>query len=171
MTRALSTPRLAANATRAVSAADAGPRPPCQCHGEPMWWQKMARVRAGGSWRCRHVGEASGRKWRSENRDRTAAYARRAREANPQLGRSRALRQRYGITVEDYRRLLTDQGGVCALCPATETDSAKGVLFVDHDHETGAIRGLLCVQCNTALERAEMPGWPARAAGYLESKR
>lgn len=70
------------------------------------------------------------------------------------INRKDHLKRRYGITVEEYASLLKSQGGTCALC---DRDSAKnpfnkeGKLYVDHDHETGEIRGLLCNAHNTAL--------------------
>lgn len=62
---------------------------------------------------------------------------------------------RYGITGEQYDAMLAEQGGVCAVCGRPETRVAKSgapfTLGVDHDHATGAVRGLLCGNCNFAL--------------------
>lgn len=60
----------------------------------------------------------------------------------------------YGITAEEYAALLDGQGGLCAVCSRPETAKRRGIvktLAVDHDHDTGAIRGLLCTKCNTAI--------------------
>ena len=51
----------------------------------------------------------------------------------------------YGISIEDYNKIYLKQKGQCAICGK----SLK--LFIDHDHVTGIIRGLLCHKCNTAL--------------------
>jgi hypothetical protein len=56
--------------------------------------------------------------------------------------------RRYGITGAAYAALVEKQGGVCALCA---TRPGPNRLSVDHDHETGRIRGLLCAKCNKAL--------------------
>lgn len=83
------------------------------------------------------------------------AYMREWRQKNPQSVRRFNLR-RYGITLEEYERMLVAQEGVCAACGQPEkTVHAKtgnpNSLAVDHDHETGKVRGLLCSPCNRAL--------------------
>jgi len=54
----------------------------------------------------------------------------------------------YGITIEQYDKMNEKQCGKCLICGGTEPVKR---LFVDHDHDTGAVRGLLCGKCNTAL--------------------
>lgn len=59
------------------------------------------------------------------------------------------LRKRYGITLEDYMTLIDLQDGLCAICRSpSDTNFA---LCVDHNHQTGEVRGLLCNRCNRAL--------------------
>lgn len=66
--------------------------------------------------------------------------------------RARSLRFHYGMTVEEYDALLTAQGGVCAVCKAgPPTEGRQKYLAVDHCHQDGHVRGLLCNSCNTAL--------------------
>jgi hypothetical protein len=60
------------------------------------------------------------------------------------------LHKAYGISLEEYTQVLIHQGGVCAVCGGLQ-QSGKSRLEVDHDHETGAIRGLLCGKCNSLL--------------------
>jgi hypothetical protein len=62
----------------------------------------------------------------------------------------------YGLSVEDYDSLLNKQNGVCAICEQKETvlDGVSGkvkMLSVDHCHDTGKVRGLLCSACNTGI--------------------
>jgi hypothetical protein len=79
------------------------------------------------------------------------------------------LGRNHGITVEDYDRMLAEQGGGCAIC-GSKTSGRKGHLhfYVDHDHKTGAIRGLLCFRCNAALGLfKDSPLFLIRAAQYL----
>lgn len=76
----------------------------------------------------------------------------------------------YGVTVEQYREMLARQGGVCAVCQREPDDAARS-LCVDHDHETGAVRGLLCRPCNAAIGLLEEDPDRLRAAlAYLEGE-
>jgi hypothetical protein len=62
--------------------------------------------------------------------------------------RAANLRRLYGISVQQYDVLLANQGGLCAICRKVPT---RKRLCVDHDHETGQVRGLLCDNCNTGI--------------------
>lgn len=62
--------------------------------------------------------------------------------------RGYSLKKLYGITMEDYERMLDEQHGGCAVCG---TPPGARRLHVDHDHETGKVRSLLCNGCNAAL--------------------
>lgn len=59
--------------------------------------------------------------------------------------------RRYGMTMEQYRAMWLHQGGVCAICGMPERTQRNRLLVIDHDHTTGAVRALLCSQCNRAL--------------------
>jgi hypothetical protein len=65
--------------------------------------------------------------------------------------RRKCLKKKYGITLEDYNRIFAEQGGVCAVCGEAESGNPYGVLEVEHDHETGRVRGLVCHPCNNAI--------------------
>jgi len=68
-----------------------------------------------------------------------------------QSARKTKLRLRYGISEEAYQRMLSAQDGRCAICGTQDPCSRWGVFHVDHDHDTGAVRGLLCHPCNVML--------------------
>lgn len=63
--------------------------------------------------------------------------------------RRSALLRLYGITPEIYDAMLKEQMGLCAICKHASMDGTR--LTVDHDHDTGQVRGLLCRSCNRAL--------------------
>ena len=76
----------------------------------------------------------------------------RSRNMTPETYRRADLKKNYGITPEDYDEMLEAQSGVCAIC---EQNCGSGRrLAVDHNHATGAVRGLLCTKCNTSLGNA-----------------
>lgn len=77
------------------------------------------------------------------------------------------LARSYRLAPTDYDRLLVEQEGVCAICARV-----PGRLEVDHDHGTGAIRGLLCGPCNRGIGAlGDSPALLRAAADYLETRR
>jgi hypothetical protein len=102
---------------------------------------------------------ANNRAWYEANKERIRARDKERRERHPEDTyadyRRRLLRRKYGLTVERYEELLAAQSGCCAVCgskePRGNTRAGKAVFVVDHDHNTGAVRGLLCRTCNAAI--------------------
>lgn len=93
----------------------------------------------------------------------------------PRYGNDRQynLKRKYGMTVEQYDKLLAEQGGVCALCGEPETSTFRGtvkMLAVDHDHGTGLVRGLLCYRCNTDLGKYEKVRANPRLHDYMRNE-
>ena len=104
--------------------------------------------------------------WCDRNRERKRAYDTTHRvKADPDEKRAWSLRRYYGMTPDEYDYMLEKQGGVCAIC-GREPNGRR--LAVDHDHDTGTIRGLLCFRCNFGLSWfREDPAVVARASDYL----
>lgn len=97
--------------------------------------------------------QAALRKWRRENPERWAILDRRAK-----------LRK-YGLTIDQYDEMLAVQGGLCAICRKPPT---KLRLAVDHSHQTGEVRGLLCGRCNAGVAMfVDTPETMHRAIAYL----
>jgi hypothetical protein len=134
------------------------------------------------------------RKWYAKNRDKVllrkrarskAAYQKKKKKLanNPELAIAHnkcvtacARLRKYGITQEEYDSRLRAQCGVCAICKQSEKCKAGNgrtkQLSVDHDHETGDIRGLLCDLCNRALGMmGDDPDRLAAAVEYLKGER
>ena len=87
-------------------------------------------------------------------------------QKNPEKRHARGLRHRFGITVEQYNSILASQNGGCAICG--ESCSTGKRLAVDHNHETGEVRGLLCAACNRGLGMLkDSPRILASALNYL----
>lgn len=92
------------------------------------------------------------RQWRSRNKEKQRLYSAARREKDKQdperrlKKRSSEIFRKYGITQEDYIKQLELQGNKCAICH--KLDDGKRYLHIDHCHETGRVRGILCYQCN-----------------------
>tara|TARA_R110000744_G_scaffold216604_1_gene335391 strand:- start:13 stop:456 length:444 start_codon:yes stop_codon:yes gene_type:complete len=80
-------------------------------------------------------------------KDRISAYQK--TEHAIRLRRDNCYRKLYGITIDEYDAIHTDQGGTCGIC--RNTCATGQHLAVDHDHGTGTVRGLLCSDCNLGL--------------------
>lgn len=114
-------------------------------------------------------------RYNAANRHKRKEY----RDAN--VGRVQDYHRRYhlkttfGISSEQYEAIATAQGNACAICGAPPPTKAArgggpGRLAIDHDHVSGAVRGLLCLLCNSALARMEsVEGWHERALRYLDA--
>ena len=80
--------------------------------------------------------------------------------AHPSMEIKRSLKRKYGMTSEQYHEKLRQQNNVCYICKKAETsiDGKTGNLknlAVDHCHETGKWRDLLCSRCNTTIGKVE----------------
>jgi hypothetical protein len=86
------------------------------------------------------------------------------------MKRAWQLQTLYGITVQEYDLLLNKQDNQCAIC-GTEACMTGRVFAVDHNHDTGEVRGLLCGKCNIGLGQfSDNPALLVRAAAYLERR-
>ena len=80
-------------------------------------------------------------------------------------GYKNRIKSRYGLTIEQYDKMLVEQGGVCYICHITPVKR----LQIDHSHSTRKVRGLLCGRCNKGLAHyKDNPENFKRAIEYLE---
>lgn len=85
----------------------------------------------------RAAANASSRRWRASLDP----------ERRTELYRKQNLKAKYGLDQESYEQLLEAQTGTCAICG----DTPERSLRVDHEHDSGSVRGLLCHHCNIGL--------------------
>ena len=94
---------------------------------------------------------AKSKAWREANPERAKENRKRNyelnKEANLQYAKEFNLKRKFNLTLTQYKELLQKQNNVCAICGGTCTKS----LAVDHNHNTGKVRGLLCNNCNRGL--------------------
>lgn len=106
-------------------------------------------------------------RWRKKNPDKVKEIQRRSYERNhhkhkpkilqwrkehPENCKQYYLRRnivRMGLTPEEFDNKLSEQNGVCAICGGVNPNGRR--LFIDHNHDTGVIRGLLCNHCNNGI--------------------
>lgn len=94
---------------------------------------------------CKVCCSERAKQWFAANPERASAARRKSN-----------LAKNYGITLAEYDALLRQQGGVCAICGKDEPNAHGRTgkqfrLSVDHCHESGRVRGLLCQKCNRAI--------------------
>ena len=110
---------------------------------------------------------ADSKAYNAKNRERNNTQQKKRYHEKPN-GKNYFLLKLYGITHTEYMELYRKQGGKCAICGIPQLECEKA-LSVDHNHETGQIRGLLCNRCNLTIGNAsDNPDILYNAALYLE---
>lgn len=123
---------------------------------------------------CKKCHSAASKRWNDGNKEHRARYVKDWHASNLETVRGhkrkyehgmtteqiarrkdylywRHIRINYGLTPEAWRSMCAAQGGLCALCRKPGRTGRNGKFDVDHCHETGRVRGLLCRHCNIAL--------------------
>lgn len=129
-------------------------------HNDRHGAAKQVRYRAkhGDDYRAKHAAEQ--RLWR-------------ATPHGKRMKRDWALRKAYGISLEEVEARIVAQGGVCPVCleKLSSMGKGRGGAAVDHNHDTGKVRGILCQQCNAALgSLGDDPETLKRGYNYLKHK-
>jgi hypothetical protein len=120
--------------------------------------------------RCKPCRAEDQREYYKANPEKFKAYKARARnetveERDARIQRRRAeapanrriaswkwhIRKTLGATAEQYEQMYTAQSGKCAICGTADPGGKRARFSIDHCHDTGVIRGLLCVSCNSGL--------------------
>lgn len=125
---------------------------------------------------------ARSKQWREDNKELKSQRDREYRLNNPEkIKENKAkyyqkvkdqyraidLKRNYGMTVAEYDAMLLAQGGVCAICRGVNKNGKR--LSVDHNHDTGAVRDLLCASCNLVIGHCREQALILREAiRYLE---
>lgn len=103
-------------------------------------------------------------------RDKNGYCAECNRLAHHKNLRETNLKRSFGISLADYNKMFQEQNGLCLGCYRHQSQ-LEITLNVDHNHETGIVRGLLCQNCNLVLGQAQdNPEILRRLADYLENK-
>jgi hypothetical protein len=127
---------------------DIPPKPPLSSAFRPRkneMWSKNNFY-----WKESKVTEA----FRTHRNEYMRQYTKKMRATNPDYFKDQDLQRMYGISLDWYKEQSEKQGHVCAICKQPETAIIRGKpisLAVDHDKQTGKVRGLLCRACNNAI--------------------
>ena len=113
--------------------------------------------------------KGKGTEYRNAHYDKVREYERRYYEKTKQARKekynsdpeyknkliTRSKENKYGLKEGEYKVLLEVQNGVCAICKRPQVSSKTNNLFIDHNHITGKVRGLLCNKCNVTIGMVE----------------
>ena len=109
------------------------------------------RNKNGLSWHCKNCQASYGAAWYLKDRDKILA---KNREKYSPEKRKMALLKKYGISIDEYKKMLKEQNNRCIICN-TNKPGGQGNFPVDHDHLTGQLRNLLCNRCNMLIGQAQ----------------
>jgi len=122
--------------------------------------------------RAREISNRSKKKQREANPEKFAEQNKTWRSKNVEKLRLYEIKRKFDLSLEEYEELLCKQNGACAICECPETATRGGVvrkLAVDHCHDTGKVRGLLCSNCNTGIGKLkDRASLVLKAYKYLE---
>ena len=122
---------------------------------------------------CKQYKEATEFPRNKNSRDGLHCYCKACNNARSNESRQRLhggsrhyhLKHRYGIGADEFDELVRQQGGACAICGRPDPE------HVDHDHETGDVRGILCFNCNGGLGQfRDSVDFLHAAAAYLDAR-
>jgi hypothetical protein len=107
-----------------------------------------------------------------EGCERPVRFSDKCRRHYQQDAGRRELLKGYGLSLDDYERMVARQHGRCAVCKRREAFTDGRSWCIDHDHVTGQVRGLLCSDCNRAVGLfQDDPKIIGRAGRYVERHR
>ncbi len=125
----------------------------CGIKKELVEFYKNSQQKSGLNPSCIDCKKKTYRKYKKLNGEAILAYGAKRRKTVEY--KDYHLNRLYGITTVEYQKIFTKQKGLCAICGLPETKQWKNSktmrLHIDHDHNIGIVRGLLCNKCNPAL--------------------
>jgi len=140
------------------------------------WFYKHPTCKDGFHGQCKKCRYKAAKKWNKTKRGKESfrkslkkyAISEKGRKKRKTTNRRNLLKLNYNITIDEYDKMFRHQQGCCAICGIHQTELKKR-LFVDHDHKTGKVRGLLCPNCNRRLGVLENENFKIVAGEYLKN--
>jgi transcription elongation factor Elf1 len=120
--------------------------------------------------RCKSCKKRIAKAYYSTHKEKFKENGRNFQRKNPEWMTAKRLARRYGLDLKTYKSMLAAQSGKCAICNRDGSEFSRR-MAVDHNHKTGAVRGLLCTNCNTVLGKMnDNPALFLKAAEYLNER-
>ena len=124
----------------------------CEEIKELYLFGKRGERRGGYSTRCKECLAIRGRKWAMDNPERTKILSKRSTERRKPVNFITNLKVKYGLSKIDFDSMLKTQNNKCKICNIEfKVINWRRNFAIDHNHETGKVRGLLCSTCNTGI--------------------
>lgn len=121
--------------------------------------------------RCKPCSYITVRKWAKKNKDKIRVYHQTWDRKNQKRQIESRLIWKYSLSMEEFQKLSESQGNKCLICKVSAEHLSLKKLYVDHDHKTGEIRGLLCRSCNIGIGMMkDNPEILRNAINYLETQ-
>lgn len=126
--------------------------PDCNKHKDISEFHKMSSHSDGLHVICKTCSSVRHKEYYEKNKEKLKANVRENNKKPHVIAnkRNRNLQTNYGITEDKYQEMLSNQNGCCAICQVEQSELSYR-LYVDHDHTTGEVRGLLCKHCNSGI--------------------
>jgi hypothetical protein len=136
----------------------------CKEEKESSSFHKARANKDGHMGRCKECSAEYNKEWQSRNPEKAKEIWKKSEKKNRQKYSERKKAKTYGLSLDDYRDLVEKHDGLCAICG----EAPDRGLNVDHCHDTGAVRGLLCSKCNLGLGHfGDDPALIEKALKYL----
>jgi len=133
-----------------------------------LFFKAVSNKSGYGSW-CKECKSFANKEYNRLNKEKVYARTKAYSKDRPEMRRKAWLKFTYEMSVDQYDHLRKLQDYKCAICGLHESENLKEKLYIDHDHSTSKVRGLLCHFCNSALGKfKDDPALLRRAAQYLE---
>ena len=150
----------------------------CKKERASIWHKERLELMKGDSAEAKTLREIKNEKergYRAADPEKYRAIAHKSKNKNRDKIHKSEIKRLYGIHPDEYDRMFTEQNGTCKICEKPETRASRTPgkickLAVDHDHQTGQVRALLCSDCNTGIGKLkDDPALIDKAAAYLRS--